>query len=390
MSKSLKKGYKIIGKKNGLNVYEAVIEVGFDINGKRIRKRLRHTGNNESVKIWYADIVKEYYHKSEKINVNDYTFYQYSIQYLQYRAKNGLGNRTLHNYENMLKDIIPIIGHYKLKKITTIQLDNMYLEIKKGKRGKELSPKTMSHYYSLLSLMFEQAKKWNFIERNPHEDTTKPKVPKKKKNFYDTEQAEKFLSCLENECIKYKTILTLALVSGARRSELCALRWSDVDFENNSIYIDNSLKVIKGKVDEEKAKTEYSIRTVYLNDLTMGLLKEYQKWQTEFRFKRGSNWKENNRVFTSINGEHIHPDTISDICKKVIDKYNLPQITFHELRHTCSSILNGAHTDPVTIKERLGHSSVYFTLDRYTHALDTNLRESTQVFENIQKNVVAF
>lgn len=390
MSKSLKKGYKIIGKKNGLNVYEAVIEVGFDINGKRIRKRLRHTGNTESVKIWYADIVKKYYHKSEKINVNNYTFYQYSLQYLQYRAKNGLGKRTLQNYENMLKDIIPIIGRCKLKKITTIQLDNMYLDIKKGKKGKELSPKTMSHYYSLLSLMFEQAKKWNFVEENPHKDTTKIKVPKNKKNFYNMEQVAMFLNCLENESIKYRTILTLALVSGIRRSELGALLWSDVDFENNSIYIDNSLKVIKGKVDEDKAKTEYSIRTIYLNPLTMQLLKEYQAWQNEYKLTRGDKWKENNRVFTSINGEHIHPDTISDICKKVVDKYNLPKITFHELRHTCSSILNAVHTDPVAIKERLGHSSVCFTLDRYTHALESNLRESSQIFENIQQKVNAF
>ena len=80
MSKN--KGYKKIGTKNGKNIYEAIIEVGFDINGKRKRKRKRHTGNNQSAEIWYAELVKEYYHKAKKINVNDTTFEEYSILFI--------------------------------------------------------------------------------------------------------------------------------------------------------------------------------------------------------------------------------------------------------------------------------------------------------------------
>ena len=76
------------------------------------------------------------------------------------------------------------------------------------------------------------------------------------------EQVSKLLSCLENENIKYKTLITLALDSGARRSEICALRWNDIDFSTNMLKIDNSLKVVKGVLDERETKTLSSKREI--------------------------------------------------------------------------------------------------------------------------------
>ena len=67
-------------------------------------------------------------------------------------------------------------------------------------------------------------------------------------------------------------------------------------------------------------------------------------------------------------------------------KYNLPKITFHELRHTCATLLNSQGVDPVTIKERLGHSNINITLDIYTHALEQNKKDSVNVFAQLQNN----
>ena len=77
------KGYKKIGTKNGLNLYETIIEVGTNIDGKRVRVKRRHTGNSESAEIWYAKLVEEYYHKSKKININDMTFLEYSNLFIE-------------------------------------------------------------------------------------------------------------------------------------------------------------------------------------------------------------------------------------------------------------------------------------------------------------------
>lgn len=385
MNKS--KGYKKIDTKNGLNIYEAVIEVGYDINGKRKRIKRRHTGNNASAEIWYAELVKEYYHKSNKINLTDMSFRDYSNIFIEKYCIPNVSKITIKGYRQYLKCILPLIGDYKLTNITSFILDNMYQKIKKGQKGKLLSSKTMVHYYNLVNLMFKQARKWKFIEINPNEDANRPKLHKKNRNYYNIEQAQDLLNVLSQENIKYRTIITLALVSGMRCAELCALRWSDVDFIKNTIYIDNSLKVIDGEIDEERAKTDYSVRYVYIDIKTMELLKEYKKWQEEHILSLGDKWIGTDRIFTDIYGKNIYPCTCNKILQKVIKKYNLPHITFHELRHTCATILNGTGVDPIVVKERLGHSNVNITMDTYTHALESNKKASVDVFDKLQSNV---
>ncbi len=385
--KKSNKGYKKIGTKNGLTIYETYIECGFDkITGKRKRIRRRHIGNRESAELWYADLVKKYYHKTNKINLTDMTFREYSELFINNYCIPHVSRITTKDYKQMLKSILPFIGNVKLNKITTFMLDTMYQKLKIGKNGNELSSKTMSHYYNLMSVMLKQAKKWKFIENNPNEDASRPKVEKKKRRFYNREQVELLFKCLENENIKYRTLITLALVSGARRSELCAIRWSDVDFENKTIFIDNSLKIIDGEVDEEKAKTPYSVRYVNIDDVTMQLLKEYKKWQDEYICNMGEKWLGTNRVFTSVRGKHMHPDTCNKILQKIIAKYGLKKISFHNLRATCSTLLNSEGVDPVTIKERLGHSNAQISMDLYTGSLESNKKASANIFAQIQHN----
>ena len=384
---SRKKGYKKIGTKNGQSIYEAVIEVGYDITGKRIRKRKRHTGNRESVELWYAELIKSYYHKSKQIKINDMTFKEYSDVFLENYCKPNIEKITQKGYEYYLRAILPLIGNKKLDKITPFMLDTMYQKIKKGQRGKELSAKTMLHYYNLMSLMFKQAKKWKFIAINPNEDAVKPKLVKNKRNFYNEEQVRVLLNCLEKEDIKVKTIITLALVSGVRRSELCAIRWSDIDFEEKTLYIDNSLKVIDGEVDEEKAKTPYSIRTIDLNDETMELLKQYQSWQNEYIKSMGAKWQGTDRVFTAINGKHMNPGTPNMYLQEVVKKYDLPGITFHELRHTCASLMISEGANVKVVSDRLGHADASITLNTYTHTLESAKKASACIFDKFQKSI---
>ena len=110
-----------------------------------------------------------------------------------------------------------------------------------------------------------------------------------------------------------------------------------------------SLKVVNGEVDEKRAKTEYSIRKLDLSDKTIKLLQEYKKWQDDYIADKGDKWLGTNRIFTAINGKYIHPDTINDILQRIIKKYNLPKITFHELRHTYATILNDSGKNAKTI-----------------------------------------
>ncbi len=123
------KGYKKIGTKNGLNIYEAIIEVGTNIDGKRVRVKRRHTGNTESAEIWYAKLIEEYYHKAKKVNINDMTFAEYSNLFIEKYCIPNVSKITTKGYKANIKVIVSYIGNYKLNKITPYMLDNMYHKI---------------------------------------------------------------------------------------------------------------------------------------------------------------------------------------------------------------------------------------------------------------------
>ena len=379
--------YRKVGTINGLNKYKIIIEAGY-IDGKRTRKKETFIGTAEEVKKREIELKQEFYHIN-KIKINDnknLTFQEFSEKFINDYCKNPIsevGKTTLKNYEYMLEKINEKIGDEKIKSITTKRLDDLYGELAIGKKGQKLSSKTISHYHNLLSLMFKKAKKWDDIKENPHLEVEPIKIVKSNKKAYDLRQVNLLLKCLENERIKYRTIIILALVTAARRSELCALRWPDIDFEEKRIYIDNSLKVVKGEVDEEKAKTPYSVRYVYLDNAIIKLLKEYKKWQDDYILKMGNKWLGTNRVFTAINGKHIHPDTCNKILSKILKKYNLPHLSFHELRHTNNSLLKSYNVSTHTISKNDGHSSEAITKNTYIHKYEDDKRQCATVFENI-------
>ena len=121
------------------------------------------------------------------------TFLEYSNLFIEKYCIPNVSKITTKGYKAYIKVMIPYIGNYKLNKITSYMLDNMYNKIKKGQKGKELTPKTMLHYFDLVNLMFKQAKKWKFIESNPNEDATRPKLQKKKRNFYNIASINTFI-----------------------------------------------------------------------------------------------------------------------------------------------------------------------------------------------------
>ena len=360
-----------------------MIECGYDIFGKRVRHSETFTGSSANAKIREAELIKEYYHKGSKQNINNLTFEQYSEIFIEKYCTNNVSDITIRNYKQMLGKINLYLGKMKLNKITSFVLDNLYQKLKVGEKGQLLSSKTMIHYYNLIGLMLNQAVKWKFIQSNANDEATKPKNEKKARNFYDLEEATKLLNCLKEESIKYQALITLAFDSGARRSEICALRWSDIDFEKNTLLIDNSLKVINGKVDEKEAKTSASKRVIYISEASINVLKEYKVWQDIYIETMGSKWHGTDRIFTSKTGEHMHPDTCGKIIKKVLEKHGLSKLTFHELRHTCATVLLESGINIKAVSERMGHANSRVTMEIYAHVFEQTKKESANTFNAI-------
>lgn len=375
-------------KKIDLNKYKITIELGYDILGNRKRKTFNFTGTKSEAIKKEAELKTEYYHIGESKRISDLTFRDLSEIFIERYCKPNISQVTTYGYQKTLKKVLPIIGSKKLKDITPFVLDSMYQKLGVGVDGQKLGYHSNYNYYKLVNVMFNQAIRWEIMDRNPNAKANKPKKEHKEKNFYDVNQVKKLLDVLEFESIKYKTLIVLALDSGARRSEICALRWSDIDLDTRMMSITKSLKVFDGVVDEKRAKTESSVRTIKLGESTIDLIKKYKDWQEAYKKVYNKKWtSKDNRIFTSVDGGYMHPSTCDHILRKIVRKYDLDPICFHELRHTCASLLINSGVDPKTVSKRLGHSDTSITMEIYTHAFEESKNACADRFDEMMKKL---
>ena len=238
-----------------------------------------------------------------------------------------------------------------------------------------LSSTTINGYHSFISAVLSQADKESLILFNPASKATAPRPENKQANYFQPEEVQRILSTLELLPIKWKTILHLFLITGARRGEIVGLKWNCIDWKNNGIHLKSTILYDpKHGTYEDTTKTESSTHFIKLPTETMNLLKQYRSWYLSQRLMYGDLWNDTGFLFfqeqkTSNIGKPMNPDTITSYCADLERKYDLPHINPHAFRHTMASILffNGA--DSVSISKRLGHSKVSTTTDIYSHII---------------------
>ncbi len=131
----------------------------------------------------------------------------------------------------------------------------------------------------------------------------------------------------------------------------------------------------------KEPKIKSGIRHFSLSTTACIMLRKYRQWQIEQRFKAGDQWCECDRLFTSWNGQPIHPDTITNWFAKFIKRSELPYVTLHSLRHTNATLMIAEGTDVCTVSRRLGHANTATTLNIYAHALKSKDREAANTIE---------
>ena len=171
--------------------------------------------------------------------------------------------------------------------------------------------------------------------------------------------------------IKWKTILHLVLITGARRGEILGLKWDRVDFDKNRIFICNNILYSPDRgIYEDTPKTSTSTRYITLPADTMRLLRQYRFWQAEERLRKGEYYQYQGFVFAQDNGDPMHPDSVTDWMNKFSKRNNLPHINPHAFRHTMASMLYFNGVDSVSISKRLGHAQVSTTANIYAHVME--------------------
>lgn len=249
------------------------------------------------------------------------------------------------------------------------------------KKDGKLNNNSVIRYQAMLSSIFKKGVQWGLINENPCSRAEHPKAEEIDVRVLTEEEIPTLLDALSDAPPQYSVITQLALLLGARRGEICALRWSDIDFEKGTLSIKRTVQSIPGICLVFNApKTRRGKRCLRIGADCVELLQEYRRYQKAERFRIGSAWVrkvilengkvvDNDMLFTKWNGEPMDPDIISSWFPKFLEAHDLPDVNFHSLRHSNASILIAAHVPITTVSRRLGHAQTSTTLNYYASAL---------------------
>lgn len=192
-----------------------------------------------------------------------------------------------------------------------------------------------------------------------------------KSDIYNTDEIEQFIKILNREENKQMALfLKLAITSGARRGELLALQWNDIDFNNNTIRIEHSLSYTKALGYQVRMpKTESSVRTISISPKIMNELKGHKHLKNTDRIEAKELWEGGKYffVFSSTFGKPFYPSVPSRYLSRLIERTGLKKIRFHDLRHSHVTYLMNEGATLNDISKRLGHNSISTTYDIYGH-----------------------
>jgi integrase len=314
-------------------------------------------------------------------------FASYCDYVINLKEQRGIKHSTAVRYKELTKRIYPQIGHMKLKDIRTDILNDLYTYLSTenlNKRGGKLSAKTVIEHHRLISTVLEQAVKECLVPFNVASRVILPKVEKKNVNYFQPDEIYAIREAIETEPLKWKTLIHLLLITGARRGELLGLKWDKIDFENKTLYICNNILYSPDVgVYEDTPKTETSKRHIALPTETIALLKQYKKEQYAEQLRMGIKNCRSGFVFCQYDGKPMHPDSVTDYLKKFSKRNNLPHINPHAFRHTMASILYYNGVDSVSISKRLGHAQVSTTANIYAHVMEEADKRNAEVLSDI-------
>ncbi len=254
-----------------------------------------------------------------------------------------------------------------------------------------LSGNTVKHYHANIRKCLEYAVKTELIQSNPADRVEKPKINPYNAKHYTSEEILKLLNIVEGT--KLETPVILSCFYGLRRSEVVGVKWSAIDFKNKTIKINHVVVVVteNGKnslVMKDRTKTKASTRTLPLVPAVENYLIELKKKQEYNKqiFKSSYNEKYQEYVCVDEMGTLLNPDYVSHTFTKILDKNSLKQIRFHDLRHSCASMLLSNGINMKQIQAWLGHSNYNTTANTYAHLDCNSMRDSGIVISDILSN----
>ena len=306
----------------------------------------------------------------DPVKAKQYTVGEWMDVWFENYAKVKVRPSSRQTYRGYIDNHIkPNIGKIPLGKLSSLDLQKFYKKllsngrverIESKKQSKGLSPKTVRNLHQIITSAMKLAKEQKLIATDPTDGCALPKV----------EQLASFLREAKDSGVF--ELYYVELATGLRRGELLGLKWEDLDLERGDLRVKRQIARINGEVVEAPLKTKNAYRTLPLARDTVDVLMQQKK-------KVGSSpW-----VFPSSIGGPMSPDSVLHMLHRVLKRAGLPQVRFHDLRHTFATLALQNGVDVKTVSGMLGHYSAGFTLDTYAHVTTSVQRQAAEAMEHV-------
>lgn len=351
-----------------------------DENGKRktpwISTNLPVKGNKKRAENFMMDVRRNFVppnvqriEEREAMQKGDILFTDFLLKWLRV-AKSTVKLTTYASYEMMAtRIIIPYFEtlNIKLKELTTEDIQDFY-----SAQLERVSANTVIHYHAVIHRALKYAVKIKTIQSNPAVNVERPRKEKFIGSFYDKKEINTLFDIIQGHPLE--VAIKLAAFYGLRREEIIGLKWTAIDFENNTLTIQHTVTEcnLDGKhieVASDTAKTDSSLRTMPLVTNFRAMLLAKKEKQEHYRKLCGRSYCKEylDYIFVNEMGERWKPRYLSDGFKRILEQNGLRRIRFHDLRHTCASLLLANNVPMKKIQEWLGHSDFSTTANIYAH-----------------------
>lgn len=362
------------------NIYYMVLNV-YDPNGKRkpkwISTGLPVKGNKKKAEHMLRECLLTY-EQQDAHTKSDILFSDYIRFWLEQIALR-VDVITLQGYETSANS--HILPYFDTLQVKLIDIDRpilqAYIDQKQrngrldGKGG--LAPASLRLHKNILHQALKEAMKNDLIPSNPCGFVTLPPRQRYDYSFYTVDQLSRLLDAIREEPL-YPLIRT-AIIYGLRRSELLGLKGDSVDFEANTLTIKHTVSKVTSVVEKDKTKNASSHRVFPLVADIKQLLLNAKAAEEINRKLYGKEYVESSYIFKWDNGQPNLPDYISRKFSKILKQHGMPHIRFHELRHSCASLLIVQGFSLKDVQEWVGHSDIKMTANIYSH-LDVSRKVS--------------
>ena len=359
-----------------LNVYE---------NGKRKKKwinsELPEKGNKRRAEQFLREKLAEY-ERMEGIAGSDVLFSDYVRIWLEQIARK-VDTVTMQGYKVLADG--HILPYFDTAKIPLAKLDykalQKYIDVQRqngrldGTGG--LSARSLKLHKNIINQTLNMAVQNKLIPSNPCQFVVLPQTVRYESNFYTDRQLAALFHALRNDPLL--PLVKITALYGLRRSELLGLQWDSIDFDGKTMTIRHTVSKVTEVVAKDKTKNASSRRTFPLTAEALDIFRAAKCQEQQNRLAFGRGYQENSYVFKWPDGHTYSPDYVSHRFNDLLKKHDLPHIRFHELRHSCASMLIAMGWTLKDVQEWLGHADVKMTANIYAH-LDTarkvNIAES--------------